>query len=427
MPFAPRAAALVVAVGALPIVLAMTPGGRPGHAAEVPAITRVVAAGQPAPGGGSFEHFGVESLPIVAPVNARGQVAFYASVLRGRVGEGLYLASGSRIVRVAADGDAAPGGGTLSGFSRHPVPALNDAGAVVFVAAVSGGRTVEGIFVAAGGRVRPVAVAGSAAPGIASGTLAAVDAPALNNRGDVAFLATVRRGRDSIEAVCLASARGLAKVVAQGDAAPAGGTFAGFGPPALDAGARVVYAAVVDGPAVPGGIFATEAGQTRMVLGAGDDTPVGGIFAKFSERVAVNDRGAVAFTAVLNGAAAREGVFLVDRAGVRKIAAAGEAAPGGGVFAHFGAWPALAADGTVAFTASVDGARSDVAIFVATAAGIARLVSQGDALPGGGTLLSFGLHPVVSMAPTGAVTFTTVPTATGQGSEALFSVSPSAR
>src|SRR5207247_4187211 len=39
-------------------------------------IRQVAVAGQAAPGGGSFEHFSIEWLPVVAPVNDRGQVAF---------------------------------------------------------------------------------------------------------------------------------------------------------------------------------------------------------------------------------------------------------------------------------------------------------------------------------------------------------------
>src|SRR5262245_30143644 len=91
-------------------------------AAAASVLDRVVAAGQPAPGGGTFERFSVESQPIVAPVNSRGQVAFFASLLRNRASEGLFLGRGARIGKVVLDGDPAPGGGTFSGFGKHPVP-----------------------------------------------------------------------------------------------------------------------------------------------------------------------------------------------------------------------------------------------------------------------------------------------------------------
>src|SRR3989441_9161269 len=164
------------------------------HGADPPAIRRVVATGQAAPGGGAFDRFSVESLPVVAPINSKGQVAFFATVVRGRANEGFFVASGARISKVATDGDPVPGGGVFSGFGRHPVPALNDAGELAFSAAIAGARAVEGIFVASPSRVRAIVLAGGPAPDIPSGTFANVDTPAINARGDVAFLATVRRG-----------------------------------------------------------------------------------------------------------------------------------------------------------------------------------------------------------------------------------------
>src|SRR6266581_3515755 len=279
-------------------------------AAESRILQRVVVAGQPAPGGGVFERFSIEVLPVVAPVNSHGHVAFFATILRGRTSEGYFRATGRRIDTIAAQGDAAPGGGTFSGFGRHPIPALNEAGDVAFAAAVSGGKTVEGIFATTGRRLRAVAVVGGAAPGIASGTFANLDAPALNDRGDVAFLATVRRGRETVEAIYLSSGATLSKIVAQGDPAPAGGAFAGFGVPAL------------------------------------------------------NGAGAVAFTAALKEAPIAQAVFVVEGGRPRKVVAIGDAAPGGGVFSHFGLWPALSAGGAVGFTASVDRGVAEVAAFV---------------------------------------------------------------
>src|SRR5207253_570896 len=90
--------------------------------------------------------------------------------------------SRGRITAVAREGDRVPGVGRLSGFGKHPAPGLGDDGTVVFAAAISGGRAVEGIFAAQGGRVRSVALSGSAAPGVASGTVAGLDAPATRRR-----------------------------------------------------------------------------------------------------------------------------------------------------------------------------------------------------------------------------------------------------
>jgi hypothetical protein len=130
---------------------------------------------------------------------------------------------------------------------------------------VTRGKTVEGIFAASRGRLQAIALAGTDAPGFPSGTLANLDAPSLNDRGDIAFLATVRRGRETVEALYLRTGSKLQKVVGQGDAAPAGGTFAGFGPPSLNNRGVIAFGAVVEGRAVPGGIFLAETGQVKMI------------------------------------------------------------------------------------------------------------------------------------------------------------------
>jgi hypothetical protein len=411
--------ACVAVAAALVVVLSVGES----HGADPSAVRPVAVTGQAVPGGGTFDRFSVESLPIVAPINGKGQVAFFATVLRGRASEGFFLASGARVSKLVADGDPVPGGGVFSGFGRHPVPALNDAGELAFSAAIAGARAVEGIFVASPRRVRSIALAGGAAPDIPSGTFANVDTPAINDRGDVAFLATVRRGRESLEAIYLHSGGKTRKVVAQGDPAPAGGAFAGFGPPSLNSKGLVVFGAVVEGRAVPGGLFVSKGGAIRMLVGAGEETPDGGIFAKFSERVAVNDTGVVAFNAILKGAPISGAIYVIDDR-TRRVAGLGDAAPGGGVFSHFGLWPSLSATGAVVFAASVDGGTAPVGVFVADRGAIAKIAAVGDALPGGGTLVSFGLYPFAATSNPGAITFAAAPDAVGAGAEGVFAVDP---
>src|SRR5947208_2123229 len=87
-------------------------------------LRAVVRSGLPAPGGGRFDRFDVTWQPIVAPVNASGQVVFYATVLHAPAREGIFLAEAGRVTKVAAFGDAVPGGGTLAEFEAHPLPAL---------------------------------------------------------------------------------------------------------------------------------------------------------------------------------------------------------------------------------------------------------------------------------------------------------------
>ena len=160
-----------------------------------------------------------------------------------------------------------------------------------------------------------------------------------------------------------------------------------------------------------------------MLTGAGSETPIGGIFVKFSERIALNDAGAVTFTAVLKNAEAEQGVFVIRDDHVRKVIALGEPAPGGGTFSHFSLWPALAADGTVAFAAALDGSAVQVAVFMTSPRGMVRVVALGDEVGAGRRVGSLGLYPAVSLSPVGGVTFASTPGAE-TGTEGLFFVAP---
>jgi hypothetical protein len=387
-------------------------------------LRRVAVTGEAAPGGGAFDRFGAESMPIVAPVNARGDVAFFATLSRAGSDEAFFLSSRGRVTAVAREGDRVAGVGRLSGFGKHPVPGLGDDGTVVFAAAVAEGRAVEGIFAAQNGRVRAVALTGAAVPGIPSGVIAALDAPAVNARGDVAFLASVRRGRENLEVILLSSRGQLKKVVAQGDAAPAGGAFAAFGPPTVNRDGAVAFGAAVEGRGVPGGIFVWNAGQIRMVLGAGDETPLGGIFAKFSERLGFSDQGAIAFHGLLKMAPVAAAIFALEDGRPRVVAQLGQAAPGGGRFSNFGLWPAMSATGTIGFAAAVDDGPSPMIIVRASRDGLQRVVGVGDRVPDGARIASFTLLPVVSVGSGGAVSFAVAPTATGHGPEGVFLAPP---
>jgi hypothetical protein len=309
--------------------------------------------------------------------------------------------------------------GALSGFGRHPVPALGDDGTVVFTATIAGGRAVEGLFVARNGAVRPVALAGAQAPGNA-GVLAALDAPAVNARGDIVFLAGLRRGRETLEAVLIASGGRLRKVVAQGDPAPSGGSFAAFGPPTIDRDGAVAFGAAIEGRSVPGGIFIWKADQLRMVLGAGDESPIGGIFAKFSERIGFGDRGTIVFHGQIKGVPTAAGIFAIRDGRIQAVARLGDAAPGGGHYSNFGLWPVVSEKGTIAFTAAVDGGPSPVIAVRIASGGPRRVVGVGDSVPGGARIASLSLLPVVSIGAAGDVSFAVAPTTAGAGPEGLF-------
>jgi len=305
---------------------------------------------------------------------------------------------------------------------------MNDEGSVAFIATLAGGRGAAGVFLASEGKLRTIASSGMKAPVIRGGigVFAEFEAVSLNSRGDLAFLAWVRHGRETIEVIYVARKVGavhqLAKVAAVGEPAPGGGFFAGFGAPVVNNSGAIAFPAVVKlGPAL-GAIFVAPAeAPAHLFLGTGDPAPSGGIFARFSERIGFDDFGRVAFGAFINGSGPDFGIFVADGADRRAIAARGQAAPGGGVYASFGAWPAMSHTGELAFVAATDQGPAFDGVFVVNTPGkVMRVVAPGDPLMDGGKLTSFGLYPTVAVASDGSVSLLGIVERDGEETNAVL-------
>jgi hypothetical protein len=79
------------------------------------------------------------------------------------------------------------------------------------------GAATEGVFVARAEGLQAIALAGDNAPGVPTGVLVGFDAPALNDNDELAFVATVRRGRDILDVLYFWNGRRLQRIVAEGD------------------------------------------------------------------------------------------------------------------------------------------------------------------------------------------------------------------
>jgi hypothetical protein len=98
---------------------------------------------------------------------------------------------------VVLQGQPAPGtGGGFSLFS--PSIHLNDSGAVIFWAKISGGNTGFGIFLFSRGEILPIALEGQIAPGTGGGRFTYFPGWILNNAGDVLFRAGISDGRGRV-------------------------------------------------------------------------------------------------------------------------------------------------------------------------------------------------------------------------------------
>src|SRR5207244_10254168 len=121
----------------------------------------------------------------------------------------------------------------------------------------------------------------------------------------------------------------LAKIAASGEPAPGGGFFTSFGAPVVNNKGAIAFPAVVKlGPAL-GAIFVAPAeAPAHLLLCTGGPAPTGGIFARFSERIGFDDSDRVAFGAFVNGGSGQDfGIFVADGADRRALAARGQAAP----------------------------------------------------------------------------------------------------
>jgi len=373
-------------------------------------LRAVIQSGAPAPDGGRFDRFDVTAHPIAAPVNAHGQVAFYATVLHGPAREGIFLADAGQVTKVAAFGDSLPGGGTLAEFGAHPLPALNNAGHVAFAAQVAGGRATEGIFLAGADGLQAIALAGDDAPGVPAGVLVGFDAPALNDNGELAFVASVRRERDLLDVLYYWNGRRLQRLVAERELLlRIGGTMDQIGDPALNNSGVVAFpAAIFKGPAL-GGIFVAGARPLRLLVRAGDQAPDGAMILRFSERVAIDEAGEIAFGAHLgkNGAT-RDAVLRTGMEGLTEVAVDGAPAPGGGRYAGFGPWPTVGPGAVTAFIAALDAGPGPLAAFAGALGDVQRVAIMGETLPHGATIGRFALNTVAVAGPDGALTFATV-------------------
>jgi hypothetical protein len=287
---------------------------------------------------------------------------------------------------------------------------------VAFGAQIAGGRATEGVFLAGADRLRAIALAGDDAPGVPAGVLVGFDAPALNDNDELAFVASVRRGRDLLDVLYFWNGQRLQRLVAEGDRLlRIGGTMDKIGEPALNNSGVIAFpAAIFKGPAL-GGIFVTGARDLRLLVGAGDRAPSGAMILRFSERVAIDDEDGVAFGTYLGkDGVTREAVLRAGPEGLAEIAVEGALAPGGGRYAGFGPWPTAAPGGVTAFIAALDGGPGSLAAFAGVAGDMKRVAAVGETLPQGELIGRFAANGVAVAGPGGALTFATVAAAEGE-------------
>jgi hypothetical protein len=380
----------------------------------------------PGPEGGTFT-FDFES----GPLNNKGQVVFTADLDEGAgdAGEGVFLGGKGGLSQVVRVGEPAPGGGTFGGFGTASPDALNDAGDAAFAFGRDSLTFPIGVnagvyrYDHASRRLTAVLVPGvTAAPGggIFAGTLFH---PSLNNGGDLVFPgivpATIGPGAsiDLGVGIFLADSQGhLTKVVRPGDAAPGGSTFDFAQNPDINDRGDIGFGAHIaadpclessPGQTLPTVIFCAESvyvkdgatGVIRSIAHQGAAIPAsagGGTF-DYAYAPVLNSRGQILFDAGLQGTSTlffgspvdSQAIFLSSNGNLIAIARPGDAVPGGGHIVTASFNPGnydLNNNGDVAFNALLD--TGDEGVFLWSHGALSLVAKTGTVVPGVGTIAS---------------------------------------
>jgi hypothetical protein len=256
------------------------------YQADTGDIRKVVAVGDDSPLGGTFSSIGPGSL------NNSRQVLFLA--LTGLSTDGnLFLWDNGVISKVAAAGDPAPGGGFFWAIGTErlgyrdgttmptgPLGAINDLGQISFRGYVTGGEALGGIFLSDGTTHQWYVRVGDPTP--MGGTYADFAAASLNNAGEVSFFADVRLDSSPTSGVFAGSPGNWRKAIAFYDAVD-GGEVYGIAysrnplAPLNGAGRLLLWAAIrIAGVDYERLLISEPDGTLTVAVRQGDPTPFGG-------------------------------------------------------------------------------------------------------------------------------------------------------
>jgi hypothetical protein len=173
-------------------------------------------------------------------------------------------------------------------------------------------------------------------------------------------------------------------IAASGDAAPAGGIYVGFlNTLAVNARGQVSFDVRLGGPSTTG-VFVSDGTTTSTVALGGNPDPTAGNF-NFVSAPFVTTRGDVIFDDVT-------GTFRSDGRSILPLVQNGDAAPGGGTLIRTS--HAANSQGLIAFGAFLTGGFNNEGIFRTDGSHTTAVVLDGTAAPTGGTFLFFGT-PVI--------------------------------
>lgn len=315
------------------------------------------------------------------------------------------------VTKVVAGGDATPIGGM---FATTGTPALSpgtsnptDVNSLAFLGHVIGGSAQRGIFLLKEKTIVKVAAIGDTTP--LGGTYAILSPPTQNQAGEVAFSAKIEDG-EAAQGVFLFANGQLSTVTKLGKGASLreGADYPVI--PALNNRGEVAFRALLpDEAAETPGIFVAEGGNVQTVATDNALTPSGTrltLTTDSTSPLTLNDAGSTAFVAGFKENRQKFGIFVASKVGeLKHIASTGDPTPLGGTFASF-VPPHLNNSGDVVFGAGVSGGAAPEGLFLYAKGEITKLVASGDGTPLGEQFsLTIGMQPPPILNDHGQVAF----------------------
>ena len=283
--------------------------------------------------------FGAVSNPFIT---SDGEVVFDVNF------SDVFRSDGKTIVPLVRVGDPVAGGGTV--MSLLGERAVNNSGAIAYVAGVSGAATTQAVFRTDGKRTTTIARDDIAPPtGGRFTSLLNVD---MNERGQVAFKSEMTAG-SAENGIFRGEGGHLTPVFVTNQMVPGGATIQDCGTPVINARGQVVAICLLTNSASRAGLFVGDGMDTVAIALDGQPAPKGGNYeGVFPGTTRLNDAGEVAFLARLTGG--RHGMFRGNGKRTTTLALAGTSAPGTtGTFQSFGDVFELGNDSRVAFVAKL--------------------------------------------------------------------------
>jgi hypothetical protein len=295
--------------------------------------------------------------------------------------------------KVAGTGDAAPGGGVLD---PHYTIDLDGAGNVVMNGWVSGQAA---IVRRDGSALQVVVREGDPVPGFPGESFGFVEGPRFGSAGALFWSGGWNPEPGSNRGIFRRDAGGDAVIVAAGQPAPGGGSFAYAGPAAANASNELVFEAGFELTAGehPPAFFLARASGIEPVVRSGDPAPppLSGTLEYLGYQAGLAADGTVVFSTYREELASRAFFRRAPGGAVSPLLLPGEPAPipGGGHFTLLYPMLDVNAPGDVVFFGYALPAGSDdekSGLYVIGSAGLRRIVYEGDVLPGSGGRRFYG-------------------------------------